>query len=480
MYMEKMGEFNLKKYSYAKILISTLIISGLFAAGYKCLRVSRPKDKPIILGKVHEDYVKIPDSVYKQAAFLVQKERMSKGGVIGTDGKGVVALRFDDYQNLFREKIYPMLVDRGLPCSMSLISRFTTAQRWSKGTTWDDVRDWNENGVEIWSHGTDHEDYCRYGYQGLYTQIVTSKKEIEAHDIKVAGWTLPGDEATTKYIPYNGLTKPSDFNSEVGILLLKTYALSEAYAYKPQRILPTHIYQGLDHITVSDGSGETLASAEKAINEAIKNKTGIEIMCHAGNLGKPGNMTFSQYAALLDYIKAKWDDGSLEVLTPSGLYFADPNSGHRLELAADGSFEGLTAADKGAWKDTKNWSGKTIEKTGGRTGKNFLRISRHCTNSPVTQKITSIDKLKVSGEQFVFQGWYRASGKGSTNGVVQINDDNKTKRLNIMRRVIANRSSWKMERFVFGVPTVTKKITLSLYRTAGTGIDWDDISIKVI
>ncbi|WP_346939963.1 hypothetical protein [uncultured Clostridium sp.] len=66
---------------------------------------------------------------------LLEKERMSKGGVIGTAGKGVVALRFDDYQNIFGEKIYPLLEARGLPSSMVLISRFSTSHKWSIGTT---------------------------------------------------------------------------------------------------------------------------------------------------------------------------------------------------------------------------------------------------------------------------------------------------------------------------------------------------------
>ncbi|WP_195604251.1 hypothetical protein [Clostridium tyrobutyricum] len=38
-----------------------------------------------------------------------------------------------------------MLLDRNLPCSMALISRFDTAQKWGIGTTWDDIRNWNRN-----------------------------------------------------------------------------------------------------------------------------------------------------------------------------------------------------------------------------------------------------------------------------------------------------------------------------------------------
>ena len=43
-------------------------------------------------------------------------------------------------------------------------------------------------------------------------------------------------------------------------------------------------------------------------------------MCHAGSLGKPGHMTLSQFIKLLNYIKIQWDNGLIDVLTPSGLF----------------------------------------------------------------------------------------------------------------------------------------------------------------
>ncbi len=402
--------------------------------------------------------------MYNKASLLLQQERMSKGGVIGTSGKGVVAL----------------LLARGLPCSMALISRFNTAQSWGIGTTWNEVRNWNRNGVEIWSHGTDHKDYSKNGYAGLYSQIVTSKAEIEAQNIKVVGWVLPGIHPSTKNIPFNGLTKPSDYNSIPGKLLMETYALTEAYAYKAPRILPTHIFHGLGHMTVSDGSGENLTVAKNAINQAIKNKSGIELMCHVGNLGKKGNMTLAQFTAMLDYIKTQWDNGSLEVLTPSGLFFSDPNSSTRLKLNSDASFEGLKAANESAWNKTKDWTGKTIETSGGRTGNNFLRINNNSTNSEVTQKIDYLDQLKVSGEEFVFEGWFRLNGKGNTTGIVLIEDYNNSKKLKIINKVVSNGPSWKRVRFVFAIPPNTKSITLSLCKDAGASIDWDDVSIKKI
>ncbi|WP_097028627.1 polysaccharide deacetylase family protein [Clostridium peptidivorans] len=475
----------MKKSACIISIVSLLIISFTIVGAMKIRTMHEDTNKANLLVvkdnsiKAAQPNSKSPDSTNNKSLPLLEKERMAKGGVIGTAGKGVVVLRFDDYQNVFREKIYPMLVERGLPCSMALISRFNTAQSWGKGTTWDDIRHWNRNGVEIWSHGTDHRDYSKNGYSGLYSQIVISKEEIEAQDIKVVGWVLPGVKPTTKNLPYNGLTKPSHYNSTTGKLLMDTYALTEAYAYKPQRILPTNIYHGLGHITVSDG-GETVSSVIEEINAVIKNKSGIELMCHAGNLGKAGNLTFEEFETLLNYIKMQWDKDSIEVLTPSGICFADPNSSSRLKLNVDDSFEGLTTANPGAWKETKNWAGKTIETSAGRTGNNFLRINSDAADSGVTQRIADLDKLGVAGEQFVFEGWFRSYGSKDTIGVVQIDDYDNPSKLKIVKKTVSNDTAWTRVRFVFCIPPGTKNITLSLYRDTEAGIDWDDISIKKI
>ncbi|MEG0691686.1 MAG: polysaccharide deacetylase family protein [Oscillospiraceae bacterium] len=420
----------------------------------------------------------LPVDINDKSKLLLEEKRESKGEIIGTAGKGVVALRFDDYQDAFRENIYPLLIARGLPCSMALISRFCTAQAWGKGTTWDDIRTWNRNGVEIWSHGTDHKDYCTNGNSGLYDQIVTSKAEIEKQNIKVEGWVLPGVSPSTTTLPYNGLTSPEDYNSEVGRLIMQTYALSEAYAYNAQRILPSNLFHGLNHITVSEKT--TLESSKKVINDAIKNKTGIEIMCHAGNLDKPGNMTLSQFTELLDYIKEQWDMGSIEVLTPSGLCFADPNSKNRLSLNTDGSFERLTIENHGLWNSTGNWNNQTIETTGGKTGSNFLRIYNSSANGGVTQRIDNLDQLGVCGGQFLFECWIRSYESEDITGAIRIEDSFNLKNLQIIHQVESSDSMWKHVRFSFGIPSDTKSISISLYNLEGNGIDWDDVSIKII
>ncbi|MBU3190641.1 polysaccharide deacetylase family protein [Clostridium bowmanii] len=460
-----------------KILHKPLSVFHPQATNYTSIDALAPKNETLY--QQDNQMSQSSYTMYNKSLLLLQQERMSKGGVIGTAGKGVVALRFDDYQDAFGEKIYPLLIARGLPCSMALISRFNKAQSWGKGTTWDEVRNWNRNGVEIWSHGTDHKDYSKKGFAGLYSQIVTSKKEIEAQNIKVVGWALPGVRPSTKNLPYNGLTKPSDYNGTVGRLLMETYAITEAYAYLPPRTLPTNIYHGLSHYTVSDSFG-SLATSEANIALAIKNKSGIELMCHPGNLGKPGRMTLDQFTTLLDYIKTQWDNGSIEVLTPSGLFFADPYSSTRLKLNADDSFEYLTVDNPGSWIGTGKWPENTIETSGGRTGTNFLRINDSIPNSGVLQNIISLDKLGVSGEEFLFEGWIRPYGMGTTTGTVKINDYDNPKELNIIKKIVSSSSSWTKVNFIFCIPPNTKTITLSLYRSNGAPMDWDDVSIKKI
>ena len=76
---------------------------------------------------------------------------------------------------------------------------------------------------------------------------------------------------------------------------------------------------------------------------------------------------------------------------------------------------------------------------------------------------------------------FRPYGTGTTTGKIQIKDSNNFKELKIIiKKVVSKESSWTRVRFVFCIPPNTKNITLSLYRSAGSGIDWDDVSIKKI
>ena len=74
----------------------------------------------------------------------------------------------------------------------------------------------------------------------------------------------------------------------------------------------------------------------------------------------------------------------------------------------------------------------------------------------------------------------RPHGSGTTSGMIQIIDADNSNKLKMIKRVVSDGSDWTKVEFVFCIPPNTKAITISLYRTAGTDIDWDDVSIKKI
>jgi peptidoglycan/xylan/chitin deacetylase (PgdA/CDA1 family) len=414
---------------------------------------------------------------------LLQQLAMSKGGRIGTNGKPAVALRFDDWQDAFRTNIYPLLTARGLPCSMALISRFNTAQPWGAGTTWADIKTWNKNGVEIWSHGTDHNDYVPEGYAGLYREVVTSKAEIEAQGLKVQGWAMPGATPLTEATPYNGLTTLSAYSGEVGQLLMETYALTEAYAGRFFRNLTNTERHGMNHYTVSDGNND-LATATAYIDYAIANKVGVEFMCHAGNLGGAGNMSLANFTLFLDYIVTKREAGELEVLTPSGLAFADIDASYRWDICRSGNFLGLTTGSPGAWSNTSDWTGKSFPQTGGKTGGAYLSLS---TESPasgfVLQKATGLNSTTetyVSGEQWLFEGWFRSNGAGNAIARIFLADSQVPANMSYTVSRTSNGANWTKFTYAFGVPTVTGNLYIGVGRDTGDGVDWSDVSVKKI
>lgn len=406
---------------------------------------------------------------------LLEQARMAKGGVIGTNGKPVIALRFDDGQDAFRTTVYPLLTARGLPCSHALISEFSS-QSWGSGTTWADVLDWYKNGVEIWCHGKDHKDY--QGFSGLYANIVTAKETIEAQGIKVQGWALPGVTPVYNTAPYNTLNSIDDYESETGRLLMNNYALTEAYAGGKNRFLPNGRYHGLDHVTVSDGI--SLVDAQGIVDVCIKEKLGRELMIHPANLGKAGMLSIADFTTLLDYIVAKWEAGDIEVLTPSGLCFADSTTAQRLDLIKDGSFEGITVESAGDWSNTSVWTGKTIETSGGRTGANYLSIASDAGAQFVIHREMNIVTRGLDGETFVFEGWFRSNGVSNTVARVVVQSYPTTTLLNLNKTKVSNGAEWTRLRFAFSIPPTVDQLSIGLQRNSGDGIDWDDISVKKV
>lgn len=415
-----------------------------------------------------------PVDTPQEEALLLQRARASKGGTIGVGStvKAVVALRFDDDHEAFSSTIYPLLKARGLPAGHASISDLTS-QSWSDGDSAANVLTRFKNGVEVWSHGLDHNDPSPHdltGAGGLYDQIVGSKATIESWGVKCQGWMQPGATPLGSATPYgtDGTTAGGFYSAYSTHLLRRTYALSESYAGGGYRNIPHGLFHGQDHVTISEGV--SLAAAQSVLDIAIRERTGIEFMAHSGNLGLAGNMSVADFTTFLDYIVTKWDAGLIDVVTPSGLFFVD-RTDQRIQLISDPSFD-----VSGEWTAMGT---STIQTSGGHTGSNFLRVTDG--SLPTAKRPGRLKAKFLDGETFLFEGWARSAGASTTVSRVLIQSYTDTTPLNLSltKSGIPN-TGWTRVRHAFSVPPGVDELVIAVGRNSGDTIDWDDITVKKV
>jgi len=402
-----------------------------------------------------------------EIAQLLDEIRRGKGGVLGTNGRPAVALRFDHQIDPFLAKVAPLLKARALPYGIGIVSRSIgnpAAAYEPTVATWSNIRTQilNEGG-EIWCHSATHSDGTSF-----FDEIVTSKKEIEAQGIRVIGWQQPGGPATYEHHSIAAM------DDEPGRLIRATYGLFETYIPGTvYRALPTNGSWGHDHRTVD---AMVLPAVKADVDLAIQYGFGIEFMLHAQNLDQSGYMTSATFAAFLDYLVSKRDGGLIEVLTPSGLAFADPGSSRRFQLTPFGSFENVaTSPIPAPWAESgAAWS---IGTDGGHSGSNYLRV-------PATQSLatcrTAIGNLGMDGFTFMFEGWCRATEIGGATYRISIANRGKTNStITTKTGVLPQSTTWTRVRFPFTAPIqYPSDLTISIGRLLGaSSVDWDDVSV---
>lgn len=400
---------------------------------------------------------------------LLSMAKTAKAGMLGIGQKGAIAIRFDDWHEAFRDTVYPLMKARGLPCGLASISRLSE-QSWSNDVTPAEIVTWNRNGVEIHSHGNDHKDPSPHGMTGrggLLDQIVTSKAEIEAWGVKCQGWMLPGATQLGDIVPYIGNSDPDSYMMHI---VRDTYPISEAYAGGASRILPMSRYHCLDHVTGSDGV--TLASIKSKVDDAVAKRLGVEFMFHSENIGKPGNISLAEFTEWLDYVVARWNAGELEVLTPSGMYFAD-RSEHRADFLPDPTFERTVTGSStgGGYTWSALASGISVVDDG---GANVIRVEG---TGFAIERLTSFQSLRLGGETFLFEGWCRST-TGSASSRVVLQDYEDLSRLNLsIAGPVTSSTAWRRVRIAFSVAPGTDRVTVGIGRNWGDPIEWREAHV---
>jgi peptidoglycan/xylan/chitin deacetylase (PgdA/CDA1 family) len=252
-----------------------------------------------------------------------QSARNRRGGVIGTGGKPVVALRFDHGWGNFGDIVLPLLRQHNLPASICANPR-NWHRTENNGLTAADVEPWLvEDGVELWNHGATHNDAT--GQAAIYDEIVTSLAELRTQFPRVAidGWMPPGPAAINPevgvYDGYGNGSTDAQHDTYAGQIILAHHGM--ATGYRAGNVLPLdgRPTVGARHYTWDSAS---LANVQSRVNEAIDHRGGVILMLHPSLIGDTGPSA-ALVADVLGWIAAQRDAGTIEVMTVGGLLHAD-------------------------------------------------------------------------------------------------------------------------------------------------------------
>lgn len=404
----------------------------------------------------------------------VKRKRL---GIIGTSGKPVISLRFDHDLDRFLTVVQPLLKARYLPFSFGVVTGSINnpgAGYEPTAKTWADVRTQVAYiGGELWAHSRTHGDGV-----SLESEIVGCRDDMLANNLQPAGFHQPGGPAT--YGPFQTV---AELDSPAGKLIRATYPLYETYLPGAYRTLPTDGCRGLNHVTLD---ALTLAEAKAFIDVAVTTGMGLELMLHPKLVGTVGYMSVADFTAVLDYVKGLWNADTIEVMTGSGLAFADPSSTYRRSVVPHGSFEGLTTAAKPApWAASLWW---TIGTDGGRTGSNYLRLSTGQTYAQCSLDASIVTNL-MAGGTFMLEAWYRTGhgGTGSARPTVRIMCGSALLGSHDLHpsEIFASSSSspsWVRLRIPFSLPVDASSCNFLLSRVSADAghVDWDDVRVIAI
>jgi hypothetical protein len=330
-----------------------------------------------------------------------------------------------------------------------------------------------KEGMEIWAHSCTHRDPQGTDARSLSDEIKVSRTELEAQGLVVQGWTQPGTSGTTPegLLPYGAdLTKFSGFDSAAGRLIMETYPIGEADAPGRYRALPTGPAFGFGHLTIET---MTLTQLRTALRYVVKHKVGAEFMCHAGLIGTATYLSVADLTTWLAEVAAARDAGTVEVLTQSGLYYANPGSSTRLDLVSDGSFTGLVVGgDTGQWT-SGNWAGVTISDSGGVGSGGYVRIA--APSSELIHNFLEVTSLDLGGAVFEAGGWARAPGADVTARLRVIDNLNAAALSVSKSQTIHNADGWVHIRQLFAMPTTTTEYSTRVGQTSSGTADWSGV-----
>ncbi|MFC7465345.1 hypothetical protein [Brachybacterium sp. GCM10030252] len=264
-----------------------------------------------------DDFTAVAQHEIRRAQFT-----SSMGGPISTGGRAAVALRCDHGCTGFAAKVLPAVRARGIKVAQAYNPR-NWHRAENEGVTADDLNGWVAAGdVEIINHSANHLPADTQA--ALFDQIVNGLAEIEAEVPAAAGtvWGFaPPGVSSGNYGGFNDGRTPKRWGTYAGRLILQHHAIGFGYlAGTSQRVIDGTPRDGQGHVTMNR---QSVAGLKASIDQAITNRTGLQLMLHPSQLDATGNLSTAQFLEVLDYIAAMRDAGLLVTLSPYEMLLAD-------------------------------------------------------------------------------------------------------------------------------------------------------------
>lgn len=386
-------------------------------------------------------------------AFRLDEARKRLGYKLGTGGKAAIALQFDDYNGLFRDKVLPILREFDIPATMAL------AVNWVEGNVnhelnetvpWPTVQSWVLNdGVEPQSHSWTHS--AASSTSQLKKEIIDSADHMEKQmpSVVIDGWSMPGTGVSSDpYGGYNGQSVKDFTETTAGKMLLSRYAF--VGARKGGYLQPGG---GQDIIGQSHGMSEvyTVAEFKAGVEEAIKGRYALATMHHPGWLDTSGYKTTAQLRECIQWLAAQRDAGRLVIVTRRALNVFDSTENARDNLLP-GGFNGAL----------NGWEGWSLNGAGNPSSSSSAVLSHSLTMLPIAWARGSIRE-------------YSAVVKASATSVVRLTVSGGA--TNATKDYTIPAGSWVEIRKFFAVPKVGgSSLTFNLSRVSGGTVEVQQIN----
>ncbi len=257
------------------------------------------------------------------------RARSRKGGRIGTGGRAVVTLRFDDAHDAMASTVMPLLRQYQLPAYQAVTVRNVEE---NSSRSWAQIQALVSDGAEVFGHSWTHQ--AASGQAAIHREVIESADYMEAQmpGVAIEGWVMPGtgESGTDAYDGFGpGGSVEAFTDTYAGQLILSRYAVPCGSIQGHLQPLNGAPVTGQVHWTFES---ETLAATQGMVRQAIATGTGITLMAHPSRFGTSGYMSVTDLEALFAWLAAERDAERLLILTGTGMAFADSSTSERMNV----------------------------------------------------------------------------------------------------------------------------------------------------